>query len=166
VRPAVTGVTGLLVVVVLGLHVVEYVDVGNRIARVDAATDAGVPAGAPLLYLTVPSRYGCDPSQGPSVGVPVLKWFGVDYAIETGQPRINVEETSIVRVDGPTAGGMTVLAPSLSEVPGAVLPVAADHPYVEAIGCPADLDGIQQALAPTYRPIARGDGYAILRHAP
>ncbi|GAA5124328.1 hypothetical protein [Pseudonocardia adelaidensis] len=165
VRPAVTGVTGVLVVAVLGLHVVEYVDVGQRIARVDAATDASVPAGAPLLYLTIPSRYGCAPSPGLSVGVPVLKWFGVDHAIETGQARINVEETSIVRADGPTAGGMTVLAPTLAEVPGAVLPVAADHPYVEAIGCPADLAGIQQALAPAYRPIAQGDGYAILRRA-
>jgi hypothetical protein len=166
VRPAVTGVTGLLVVAVLGLHVVEYVDVGHRIARVDAATDATVPVGAPLLYLTVPSRYGCEPSTGLSVGVPVLKWFGVDYAIETGQARINVEETSIVRADGPTAGGMTVLAPTLSEVPGAVLPVAAGHPYVEAIACPADLAGIEQSLAPTYRPVAQGDGYAILRRTP
>jgi hypothetical protein len=165
VRPAVTGLTGLLVVVVLGLHVVEYVDVGDRIARVDAATDAAVPAGEPLLYLTIPSRYGCEDSSGLSVGVPVLKWFGVDYAIETGQARINVEETSIVRADGPTAGGMTVLAPTLEEVPGAVLPSAADHPYVQAIACPSDLAGIQQALAPTYRPIAQGDGYAILRRS-
>jgi hypothetical protein len=165
VRPAVTGLTGLLVVAVLGLHVVEYVDVGHRIARVDAATDAAVPAGEPLLYLTIPSRYGCEASPGLSVGVPVLKWFGVDYAIETGQARINVDETSIVRADGPTAGGMTVLAPTLSEVPGAVLPIAADHPYVQAIACPPDLAGIQQELAPTYRPIAQGDGYTILRRS-
>ena len=163
VRPGVTGATALLVVAVLGLHVAEYVDVGHRIARVDAATDAAVPPGAPLVYLTIPSRYGCAPSPGVSVGVPVLKWFGVDHAIETGQARVNVEETSIVRADGPTEGGMTVLAPTLSEVPGAVLPMAADHPYVEAIACPADLAGIEQELAPAYRPIAHGEGYAILR---
>jgi hypothetical protein len=163
VRPAVTGVTGLLVVAVLGLHAVEYVDVGHRIGRVDAATDAAVPAGAPLVYLTVPSRYGCEAAPGLSVGVPVLKWFGVDHAIETGQTRINVEETSIVRADGPTEGGMTVLAPTLSEVPGAVLPLAADHPYVEAIACPSDLAGIERELAPAYRPIAQGEGYTILR---
>jgi hypothetical protein len=162
-RPAVTGLAGLLVAAVLGLHVVEYVDVGPRIARVDAATDATVPAGAPLLYLTIPSRYGCKASAGLSVGVPVLKWFGVDYAIETGQDRINVEETSVVRADGPTGGGVTVLAPALSEVRGAVMPVAGDYPYVQAIACPSDLAGIQQALAPTYRPIAQGDGYTILR---
>ena len=164
-RPAVTGVTGLIVVAVLGMHAVEYVDVGKRIARVDAATDATVPAGAPLLYLTVPSRHGCTPSAGLSVGVPVLKWFGVDYAIETGQARLNVDETSIVRADGPTAGGMTVLAPTLAEVPGAVLPVAADHPYVQAVACPADLAGIEQALAPAYRTVAEGEGYAILRRS-
>jgi hypothetical protein len=165
-RPAAAGVAGLLVITVLGLHVAEYVDVGHRIGRVDAATDATVPAGAPLLYLTIPSRYGCAASPGLSVGVPVLKWFGVDYAIETGQARINVEETSIVRADGPTAGGMTVMAPTLSEVPGAVLPSAADYPYVQAIACPSDLAGIRQALAPTYQPIAQGDGYTILRRTP
>jgi hypothetical protein len=163
VRPAVTGVAGLLAVAVLGLHVVEYVDVGHRIARVDAATDAAVPAGAPLVYLTVPSRYGCEDAPGLSVGVPVLKWFGVDHAIETGQAAVNVEETSIVRADGPTGGGMTVLAPTLSEVPGVVLPLAADHPYVEAIACPSDLAGIERELAPAYRPIAHGEGYTILR---
>lgn len=166
VRPAVTGATGLLVVAVLGLHAVEYVDVGHRIARVDAATDAAVPAGAPLVYLTVPSRYGCEAAAGLSVGVPVLKWFGVDHAIETGQTRINVEETSIVRADGPTEDGLTVLAPTLSEVPGAVLPLSADHPYVEAIACPSDLDGIERELAPAYRPIARGEGYTILQRTP
>src|SRR5207248_6226749 len=106
VRPAMTGAAALLVIVVLGLHAVEYVDVGHRIARVDHATDRTVPAGAPLLYLTVPSRYGCEAAPGLTVGVPVLKWFGVDYAIETGQARINVEATSIVRAHGPTAGGM------------------------------------------------------------
>jgi hypothetical protein len=163
VRPAVTGVTGLLALVVLGLHAVEYVDVGHRIARVDAATDAAVPAGAPLVYLTVPSRYGCEASPGLSVGVPVLKWFGVDHAMETGQTRVNVEETSIVRADGPAVGGMDVLAPTLAEVPGAVLPVAGQYPYVQAIACPSDLAGIEQALAPAYQPIAEGDGYAILR---
>jgi hypothetical protein len=156
-------VTALLVVAVLGLHVVEYVDVGRRIARVDDATDAAVPAGAPLVYLTIPSRYGCEASPGLSVGVPVLKWFGVDHAIETGQARVNVEETSIVRADGPTGGGMTVLAPTPSEVPGAVLPIAADHPYVEAIACPSDLAGIERELAPTYRSVTRGEGYTILR---
>jgi hypothetical protein len=166
VRPAVTRVTGLLVVAVLGLHVAEYVDVGHRIARVDAATDATVPAGAPLVYLTVPSRYGCEPSVGLSVGVPVLKWFGVDHAIETGQARINVEETSIVRADGPTAGGMTVLALAPAEVPSAVLPIAAAHPYVQVVACPSDLAGVVRELAPAYRPIARGEGYTILRRAP
>ncbi|TQM38818.1 hypothetical protein [Pseudonocardia cypriaca] len=163
VRPAATGVTAVLVVAVLGLHAVEYVDVGGRIARVDAATDAAVPAGAPLLYLTVPSRYGCEAAPGLSVGVPVLKWFGVDHAIETGQARVNVEETSIVRAEGPAEGGMTVLAPTLAEVPGAVLPIAADHPYVQAIACPSDLAGIEQELGPAYRPVAHGEGYTILR---
>jgi hypothetical protein len=163
VRPAATAVTALLVVAVLGLHVAEYVDVGRRIARVDDATDAAVPAGAPLVYLTIPSRYGCGASPGVSVGVPVLKWFGVDHAIETGQARVNVEETSIVHADGPAEGGMTVLAPTLSEVPGAVLPKAAGHPYVQAIACPSDLAGIERELAPTYRPIAHGEGYTILR---
>jgi hypothetical protein len=163
VRARLTVVTGLLVVGVLGLHAVEYVDVGRRIARVDAATDAAVPAGSPLLYLTVPSRHGCEDTSGVTVGVPTLKWFGVDHAIETGQEKVNVDETSIVRAREPMTGGMTVLARSPAEVPGAVLPSAADHPYVQAVACPADLAGVEQVLAPAYTPVAEGDGYAILR---
>lgn len=66
VRPAATGATRPLVIAVLGLHAVEYVDVGHRIGPVAAATEATVPPGAPLVYPAVPSRHGCAPSSGPT----------------------------------------------------------------------------------------------------
>ena len=164
-RARTTEFIAVLVAAVLGLHVVEYVDVGHRIREVDRATDAAVPAGAPLLQLAIPSRYGCTPSPGLSIGVPVLKWFGVDHALETGQAHINVDETSIVHATDPDAPGMTVLAAALPEVPALVAPLAAAHPHLEAIGCPSDLTGIEQALTGSYRPISRGAGFTIFRQA-
>jgi hypothetical protein len=96
-RPAhrsATALSAVLVAVVLGLHLVEYTDAGPRIERVDAATDAAIPAGSPVLYLTIPSRYGCGSTTGPAIGVPVLKWFAVDHALETGPVQVDVDETS------------------------------------------------------------------------
>ncbi|MDN5918039.1 MAG: hypothetical protein L0I76_23580 [Pseudonocardia sp.] len=150
-----------LVAVVLGLHAVEYADVGRRIARVDAATDATIPAGAPLLHLTVPSRYGCAPATGVTVGVPVLKWFGVDHALETGQARINLDETSLVHTRAPGPPSLDVLAPAVADVPASVLPVAPLYPYLQVVACPADLDRVGAGLASTYRPVAGGPGYVI-----
>jgi hypothetical protein len=161
-----TAATALLVAGVLGLHTAEYTDVGPRIARVDAATDAAVPAGAPLLQITIPTRYGCTPSSGPSVGVPILKWFGVDYALETGQPRLNIEETSFVHARTPDRPGMTVLAPTVAEVPAAVLPAAGTYPYLQAVACPDDLAAIEQSIGSAYAPMARGDGYTIFGRKP
>jgi hypothetical protein len=160
-----TAAAVALVAIVLGLHVVEYTAVGQRIGQVDAATDASIPPGAPVLHLAIPSRYGCVPSSGPSIGVPVLKWFGVDYVLETGQARVNIDETSFVHSRDPAHPGLTVLAPAVAEVPAAVLPTASTYPYVQALACPADLSTIEQSLTPVYRPVARGEGYTIFRRA-
>ncbi|MCU1660372.1 MAG: hypothetical protein JWR58_437 [Pseudonocardia sp.] len=152
-----------LVAIVLGLHVVEYSAVGQRIGQVDAATDTFIPAGAPILQLAIPSRNGCAPSSGPSIGVPMLKWFGVDYVLETGQAQVNIDETSFVHARDPAHPGLMVLAPAVSEVPAAVLPAAPIYPYVQAVACPSDLSTIEQSLTPVYRPVARGEGYTIFR---
>lgn len=158
--PATAG-AALLVLAVLGLHTVEYTDVGRRIERVDAATDASVPPGEPLLQVVIPSRYGCTPSSGLSIGVPMLKWFGVDYALETGQARVTIEETSFVHARDPERPGIAVLAPAVSDVLAEVLPIAPAYPYLQAIGCPTDLAAIEQSLARVYVPMTRGEGYAI-----
>jgi hypothetical protein len=78
----------VLAAVVIALHSIEYTVVGQQIARVDAAIDATVPADTSVLHLVVPSRYGCDKSAGPVTGVPVLKWFAVDHALEAGPARV------------------------------------------------------------------------------
>jgi hypothetical protein len=154
----------VLVAVVLGLHLVEYSAVGQRIGRVDAATNASIPVGAAILHLAIPSRHGCTPASGLTIGVPTLKWFGVDYVLETGQARVNFDETSFVHSrDNLGYPGLTVLAPAASEVPAAVLPAASTYPYVQALACPDDLAAIEQSLAPVYAPISRGEGFTIFR---
>ena len=159
-RLRVTALGPALAAAVVALHLVEYVDVGQRIAQVDAATDAAVPAATDVLDLTVPSRYGCDPAAGPVTGVPVLKWFAVDHALEGGPARVNVEETSLVHARRSAPPDATVLTLDVPDVATAVLP--ATTPYVEVVACPADLAAVRQVLAPRYRSIAGGDTYAIL----
>ena len=108
----------------------------------------------------MPSRYGCDPAAGPVTGVPVLKWFAVDHALEGGPARVNVEETSLVHARRSTPPDATVLTLDVPEVATAVLPASA--PFVEVVACPSDLAAVRQVLAPRYRSIAGGDTYAIL----
>ena len=162
-RPGSLRVTAFgpaLAAAVVALHLVEYVDVGQRIAQVDAATDAAVPAATDVLDLTVPSRYGCDPAAVPVTGVPVLKWFAVDHALEGGPARVDVEETSLVHARRSVPPDATVLTLDVPDVATAVL--LASPPYVEVVACPADLAAVRQVLAPHYRSIAGGDNYAIL----
>jgi hypothetical protein len=160
VRARMTALGPTLAAAVIGMHLVEYVDVGQRIATVDAATDATVPDGTTVLDLTVPSRHGCSPTAGPVTGVPVLKWFAVDHALEGGPARVNVEETSLVHARPSSTPDATVLALDVPEVATAVLP--ADPPYVEVVACPSDLEAVRQVLEPRYRTIADGDAYTIL----
>ena len=160
-RLRVTALGPALAAAVIALHLVEYVDVGQRIAQVDAAIDAAVPAGTDVLHLTVPSRYGCDPAAGPVTGVPVLKWFAVDHALEGGPARVNIEETSLVHARRSVPPDATVLdARRRPTCAAAVLP--AGHPYIEVVACPSDLAAVRQELAPRYRSIASGDTYTIL----
>ncbi|OZM79940.1 hypothetical protein [Pseudonocardia sp. MH-G8] len=152
-----------LVSAVLGLHAIEYVDVGARIGRLDAVTDGAVPAGAPLLEITIPSRHGCVPASGPTVGVPVLKWFGVDFALETGRTRVNVDETSLVHLRAAGPPDLTVLDIPASDVPAEVRPIAFQYPYLQVNGCSSDLAAVEPGLASRYEGVARGEGFTIFR---
>ena len=152
-----------LAAVVIGLHAVEYTDVGTRIERIDAAIDAHVPDQARVLHLTVASRYGCAPSTGPVTGVPVLKWYAVDHTLEGGPAGVNIEETSLVHARDPARLDTTVLALDTPDIPAADLPTGLAYPYIEAIACRSDLAQIAQQIAPEYRPIAHGDTYTIFQ---
>jgi hypothetical protein len=162
-----------LAAIVIGLHFVEYTDVGTRIQRIDAAIDAHVPDQGRVLHLTVTSRYGCAPSTGPVTGVPVLKWFAIDHTLEGGPAGINIEETSLVHARDPTRLDTTVLdldAPDIptadlptADLPAADLPTGFAYPYIEAIACPSDLAQIAQKIAADYRPVAHGDTYTIFQ---
>jgi len=155
-----TALGPVLAAGVIALHLVEYVDVGQRIAGVDAAIDAAVPDGASVLHLTVTSPSGCVPAAGPVTGVPVLKWFVVDHALEGGPALVNVEETSLVHARRSVAPDASVLNLDVADVPAAV--GAADYPYIEVVACPSDLEAVRRDLAPRYRSIAQGATYTIL----
>jgi hypothetical protein len=152
-----------LAAVVIGLHVVEYIDVGARIGRIDAAIDADVPDQARVLHLTVASRYGCVPSAGLVTGVPVLKWYAVDHTLEGGPAGVNIEETSLVHARDAARLDTTVLALDVPDIPAAVPTTGFSYPYVEAIACGSDLAEIAQEIAPHYRPVAHGDTYTIFK---
>lgn len=160
VRRPVAALGPVLAAAVIALHLVEYVEVGHRIAGVDAAIDAAVPDGTSVLHLTVPSPSGCVPAVGPVTGVPVLKWFAVDHALEGGPALVNIEETSLVHAHRWVPADATVLDIGVADVPAAVLSVG--YPYIEVVACPSDLEAVRQDLAPRYRSIAQGDGYTIL----
>jgi hypothetical protein len=160
VRRPMTALGPVLAAAVIALHLVEYVDVGQRIARVDAAIEAAVPDGTNVLHLTVPSPSGCAPAAGPVTGVPVLKWFAVDHALEGGPARVNIEETSLVHARHSMAPDATVLDLDVADVPAAVR--AGGYAYIEIVACPSDLEAVRQVLAPRYRAIAQGDAYTIL----
>jgi hypothetical protein len=155
-----------LVALCFGLHIVEYSAIGSRIDRVGAVTHATIPTGSPILHVAIRSGSGCTPAFGPSVGVNTLKWFVVDYALESGQARLNFDETSFVRSrfdkDSP---GVTVLSPAPEDIATEILPPlqAYPYPYVQAIGCPKDLATVELTLASHYDPIRRSDGITILR---
>jgi hypothetical protein len=152
-----------LAAIVIGLHVVEYTDVGTRIERTDAAIDADVPDQARVLHLTVVSRSGCAPSAGPVTGVPVLKWFAVDHTLEGGPAGVNIEETSLVHARDPARLDTTVLALDVPDITTAVPATGLAYPYVEAIACRSDLTQIAREIAPDYRTIAHSDTYTIFQ---
>ena len=158
------GVVLGLVGVVLALHTVEYAAAARPIRQVEAATDAAVPPGSRVLQLAIPSRTGCAPASGVAIGVPTLKWFGVDHVMDTGGAVVALDETSIVSAR-PDAGppDLTALTPtSPAEAATVALTSSPPVPYVLLVACAADLDTTTGLLAPTYSPVTRGADYAIL----
>jgi hypothetical protein len=163
-RPASAVGVVALVTAVVGLHAVEYTAVARRIAQVDAATDALVPPGSRVLELAIASRDGCTPASGVTIGVPTLKWFGVDHVLETGGAVVALDETSIVHAR-PDAGppDLTALTPtSAAEATTAALTAAPAASSVLLVACAPDLDAVTGGLASAYAPVARGEGFALL----
>jgi hypothetical protein len=151
---------------VLTAHFVEYRAVSGQMRSVDQAADAAVvPAGAPLLSVSLyATGTGCPTTFGPDV--PALTWFGVDRAIEKGQTHANFAETSFVysRFDQKNAPGLTMLATTLPEFVGQVLPSAPSrYAFVEVLACGRALTTVQQHLAASYEPVSAGDGFEIFR---
>jgi hypothetical protein len=166
-RPATTAAVAVLVVAVLGLHLVEYRAVAPRIDQLDAATDAFVGSGSRVLQLAIPSHSGCTPAFGLSVGVPTLKWFGVDHVLETDpadEPAaVELDETSIVhRRSAADAPVLTALTPDTpAQAVAMALATAGQHSDVLVVACPDDLAATGDGLAPAYAPVASGDGFVL-----
>lgn len=164
-RRALPAAAGALGLVVIGVHTVEYVAAGHRIAAQDHAVDAAIPPGRPMLSLSIASRYGCGPAAGPSVGVPTLKWFGVDEPMENGHGRVNVDETSLVHSTSAAPPTVRVLTPSTAELAATVAPLTGQYPFVMVAACPSDLNIAARDLAPAYHPISEGIGFLLLARA-
>jgi hypothetical protein len=156
---------GAIVLVVLGLHLVEYVAVGQAMRRIDVATETSIPANEPVLSMAIAVKGGCVPGAGPSIGVPTLKWFGVDRNLEVGQLRVNFDQTSFVysKFDQKTHPGLTVLDSVPAQFLAQVLPSSSTYRYIEIFACQADLQTAKQNLAPQYSAINEGEGFAIFR---
>lgn len=159
------------VLLLLGVHVIEYQRASAAMETIDAATSAAIPRHASVLALTVYEWEAGGACQrepvGWSLGAPTLKWFALDRLAETRRQRTNLMETSLVipRFD-PAADGADLLVTQMTpeEVRAAPLGAryAATYPYVEVFGCPADLQTAQQAFAPQYTFATGGSYFAVL----
>ena len=173
-RLRMTALGPALAAAVVALHLVEYVDVGQRIAHGRRRHRRGRARRHGRPHLTVPSRYGCDPTAGPVTGVPVLKWFAVDHALEGGPARVNVEETSLVHARRSVPPDATVLTLDVPDVATAVLPAAVPtsrsspaRPTWRRSGrCSHRATGRSPAATPTRSSPARSGGAAGSYPAP
>jgi hypothetical protein len=161
--PAGGAVVGVMLVA-LGLHGIALVSLDAPLQRAFDAIDTAVPADAAVTTVAVPADGGCRPGLGPSIGIPALKWFDVVRMTAWHQVRADLQETSavVLRFDPRSEPGLTTLsvaAPAAAEAVRATAPAA----YVEVFGCPADVSTVGGTLAPEYRPVVSGDGYAVLR---
>jgi hypothetical protein len=162
-------------VLLLGLHGVEYQRAGAAMEAIDDATTAVLPRRASVLALTVYEwEAGGACQREPlswSLGAPTLKWFALDRLAETRRQRTNLMETSLVipRFD-PTADGADLLVEQMTAEEVRAAPLgpryAATYPYVEVFGCPADLQTAQQAFAPQYAPVTTGAYFTVLHRQP
>jgi hypothetical protein len=159
------------VLLLLGLHIVEYQRASQAMEHIDEVTAAAIPRRASVLALTAYEWEGGGACQrdpvGWSLGAPTLKWFALDRLAETRRQRTNLMETSLVvpRFD-PTTQGADLLVEQMTagEIRAAPLGAryAATYPYVEVFGCPADLSTAQRAFAPQYSLVTSGSYFAVL----
>jgi hypothetical protein len=150
-----------VVLATLALHGVAWVSMDGPLQQASDAIGAGVPAGAAVATVAVPSDGGCSAGVGPSVGIPALKWFDVHRLLRGGEVRAELQETSavVLRFDPRTGPGLTTISAAPPDAVAAVPPAA----YVEVFGCAADVALVVRGLAPRYAVTATGPGYAVLR---
>ncbi len=177
-RPLSVGrrlVTAGCILLLLGVHIVEYQRASNAMETIDAATTAVIPRRASVVALTlyeweVGGACRRDPI-GVSLGAPTLKWFALDRLAETRRQRTNLMETSFVtpRFD-PATQGADLLVEQMTPSEAAAAPLgtryAPTYSYVELFGCPADITTAQHAFAPQYSLVTTGPYYAVLHRQP
>jgi hypothetical protein len=67
-----------------------------------------------------------------------------------------------LRFDPDTGPRLATFSTSASTA-AATISASAPSAYVEVFACAADVASVSQALAPLYRPVTVGNGYAVLR---
>lgn len=150
----------------LVLHAVAVLSTDAPLAALAAGVERAVPPGVAVTTLAVPSDGGCRPGWGPTIGIPALKWFDVGRRLRDGDLRADLQETSGVtlRFDPVAEPGLATRTPPSSQAAEAVQG-AGSTDWVEIFACPADAARAAAALAPTYRTVATGEGYAVLRRS-
>ncbi len=167
-------VTAGCILLLLGVHIVEYQRASAAMETIDDATTAAIPRRASVLALTlyeweVGGACRRDPV-GVSLGAPTLKWFALDRLAETRRQRTNLMETSFVtpRFDPTVRADLLVEQMTPGEAAAAPLGAryAPTYSYVELFGCPADISTAQHAFAPQYSLVTTGPYYAVLHRQP
>lgn len=157
-------VVGAVVLATLALHGVAWMSLDPPLQRAFDALRSTVPPNATVATVAVAADGGCSPGLGPSIGIPALKWFDVLRMLPLHQVRAELQETSAValRFDPDTGPRLATFSTSASTA-AVTIDASAPNAYVEVFACAADVASVSQALAPLYRPVAVGNGYAVLR---
>ena len=164
----------LVVILVVGLHSIEYVSASRQLARMDRAVSSHVPDDAPTIWISVhdvPVRASCYSSIGPSIGITSPQWFGVYHAGVVGMTRATIFGSGIIQ---PAPSNIEVdmkvveLAPSqISSISSEWLHLSdQEETYITVVGCAANVsDSVRRftQTSPSYEVISRGSGFAILK---
>ena len=162
--------TAAVVVLILGLHTVQFARTGARLAAVQTATAAAIPPAGSVLLLTIhdpPVRAACQTGRLPSLGAPVLDWFGLYRLMAIGGTRSSIFDSSIIVPTARSSAApeltITQVRPSgVQAVLGSRANLVARFGTIEAFGCQEALQTVQSVLTPAYHVRARGDGYEVL----
>jgi hypothetical protein len=165
-EPRQAGITTSVTLTAILLHLATLVSIQPPLQRLTDALGP-IPPDAEVATLALPADGGCSPQLGPTIGITALKWVDVERRLRLGAPRVNLQETSVVRLrfDPTQHAGLTALTPAPAQATAAVHtgPPAA---WVEVIGCDPDVARVTAGLGPDWQPVSTGQGFSVLRHAP